>query len=82
MSLELCTLKASITSQVVTIAGDRRRVEVEMRFLNCISALMNSIGEMTPNPCNIPASAIPKRQVSLRRKVGVQFCINSSLSRG
>ena len=33
MSLELCTLKASITSQVVTIAGDRRRVEVEMRFI-------------------------------------------------
>jgi hypothetical protein len=33
MSLELCTLKASITSQVVTIAGDRRRVEVGMRFI-------------------------------------------------
>ena len=43
---------------------------------------MNSIGEMTLNPCNIPVSVIPKRQVSSRRKVGVQFCVNSSLDKG
>jgi hypothetical protein len=44
------------------------------------SRRMNTIGEMTLNPCNIPASAILKRQVSLRRKVKVQISINSSLN--
>jgi hypothetical protein len=32
---------------------------------------MNTIWEMTLNPCNTPVSAIPKRQVSSRRKVQI-----------
>jgi hypothetical protein len=34
---------------------------------------MNSIREMTPNPCNIPVSAIPKRQVSQEGRWGSNF---------
>ncbi len=36
---------------------------------------------MTLNPCNIPILAIPKRQVSSRRKVGIYFYVDSSLNR-
>jgi hypothetical protein len=62
------------------ICGELQRCDFV--FDMSAASWMNSIGEMTPNPCNIPVSTIPKRQVSLRRKVGVQFCVNSSLDRG
>jgi hypothetical protein len=42
---------------------------------------MNTISEKTLNPCNIPVPAIPKRKVFSRRKVRVQFCVNSSLDK-
>ena len=43
---------------------------------------INSIREMTFNPYNTPIIAIPKRQVFSRRKVRIQFYINSSLNKG
>ena len=43
---------------------------------------MNSIREMTLNPYNTLILIIPKYQVFLRKKLGIQFCINSSLNKG
>ena len=56
--------------------------ELRISLFNALNSNMNTISEITLNLCHIPVLIIPKRLVFSRRKVGVQFCVNSSLNGG